>query len=132
MKLAIMLYGKRISPRFGYSQGVLIVEVNGQEEVRRRTIGLEGYYPEQIPELLRKAGVEVVISGGMNHYFQNLFKALGIRVIWGIIGDAEETLQAFKADQLAPGMGSCPRSGRKRIRFRGRDQKGGVKNARIR
>jgi predicted Fe-Mo cluster-binding NifX family protein len=132
MKLAIMLYGKRISPRFGYSQGVLIVEVNGQEEVRRRTIGLERYYPEQIPELLREADVEVVISGGMNHYFQNLFRSRGIQVIWGIIGDAEDALGAFRAGQLAPGMGSCPRSGRKRKRFRGRDQKGGVKDARIR
>ncbi len=119
MKLAVMLYGTRVSPRFGYSQGVLIVEVNKQKEIRRKTLEVEKYYPEQIPELLGKEGVEVVISGGMNHHFQNLFRLRGIEVIWGIIGEADDVVTAFSSGQLTPGMGFCPRGRRKR-RFRGR------------
>jgi predicted Fe-Mo cluster-binding NifX family protein len=118
MKLAVMLYGTRVSPRFGYSQGMLIVEVSGKSEIGRKNLKVGNYYPDQIPEILGKEGVEVVISGGMNHHFQNLFRLQGIEVIWGIIGEADDVLAAFTADQLTTGMGSCPR-GRKQRRMRG-------------
>jgi predicted Fe-Mo cluster-binding NifX family protein len=123
MKLAIMLYGTRVSPRFGYSQTVMIVEVSGQEEIRRKTLDADDYYPEQIPLVLGKEGVEVVISGGVNKHFQDLFRSQGIQVMWGIIGEADDALAAFKAGQLAPGMGCCPEGRRPRQRqrrFRGR------------
>ena len=123
MKLAIMLYGTRVSPRFGYSQEVMIIEVDGEEEIRRKTLQAHDYYPEQIPVVLGKEGVEVVISGGMNIHLQDLFRSQGIQVIWGIIGEAADALAAFKAGQLAPGMGSCPELRKPRRiqrRFRGR------------
>jgi predicted Fe-Mo cluster-binding NifX family protein len=123
MKLAIMLYGTRVSPRYGYSQGVLIVEVNNRGEFARKTLEVGKYYPEKIPELLSEEGVEVVISGGMNQYFQNLFRLHGIEVIWGIIGEANDALAAFRGGQLAPGMGCCPegrRTRQRQRRFRGR------------
>jgi predicted Fe-Mo cluster-binding NifX family protein len=118
MKLAIMLYGTRVSPRFGYSRGVMIVELSGQEEIHRRNLGVETCPPEQVPELLLKEGVAVVISGGMNHHFQNLFQSRGIQVIWGIIGEADDVLAAYKSGKLIPGMGCCLR-GQKRRRFHG-------------
>jgi predicted Fe-Mo cluster-binding NifX family protein len=123
MKVAIMLYGTRVSPRFGYSQGVMIVEVSGHQESRKKTLETDDYYPEQIPVVLSKEGVEVVIAGGMNRHFQDLFRSQGIQVIWGIIGEANDALAAFKDGQLTPGMGCCPEGRRPRQgqrRFRGR------------
>ena len=123
MKLAIMLYGTRVSPRYGYSQGVLIVEVSGHQEIRKKTLETDAYYPEQIPVVLGKEGVEVVIAGGMNNHFQDLFRSQGIQVIWGIIGEANDALAAFRDGQLTPGMGCCPEGRRPRQRqrrFRGR------------
>ncbi|MGB6929270.1 MAG: NifB/NifX family molybdenum-iron cluster-binding protein, partial [Syntrophobacteria bacterium] len=105
------------------SQRVMIVEVSGQEEIRRKTLDAYDYYPEQIPVVLGKEGVEVVISGGVNKHFQDLFRSQGIQVMWGIIGEADDALAAFKAGQLAPGMGCCPegrRPSQRQRRFRGR------------
>ena len=119
MKLAIMLYGTRVSPRYGYSQGVLIVEVGSQGEFVRKTLEIGQCYPEKIPELLSKEGVKVVISGGMNQHFQNLFRLRGIDVIWGIIGEADDVLAAFIYGRLTPGMGCCPRRRKRRFRSRG-------------
>ena len=123
MKLAIMLYGTRVSPRYGYSQRVLVVEVSGHQEIHKKTLETDAYYPEQIPVVLGKEGVEVVIAGGMNNHFQDLFRSQGIQVIWGIIGEANDALAAFRDGQLTPGMGCCP-EGRKprqrQRRFRGR------------
>jgi predicted Fe-Mo cluster-binding NifX family protein len=121
MKVAVMLYGTRVSPRFNYSQRVLIVELEGQQEVHRRKMPVKGCAPEQITELLSKQGVELVICGGMNHCFQELFKERGIAVIWGIIGDLEDVLTAYQANRLVAGMGCCPQkcpTGR-RLRDRG-------------
>lgn len=123
MKLAIMLYGTRVSPRFGYSQAVMIVEVSGQQDIRQKTLETDDYYPEQIPIVLSNEGVEVVIAGGMNKHFQDLFRSQDIQVIWGIIGEANDALAAFKNGQLTPGMGCCPEGRRPRQRqrrFRGR------------
>ena len=125
MKMAIMLYGTRVSPRFGYSQGVMIVEVSGHQEIRRKTLETDDYYPDQIPVVLGKEGVEVLISGGMNKHFQDLFRFQGIQVIWGIIGEADDALTAFKAGQLVPGMGCCaegrrPRQRQRRFQGRGK------------
>lgn len=123
MKLAIMLYGTRVSPRFGYSQEVMIIEVDGKEEVRREILKVDDYYPEQIPVVLGNEDVKVIISGGMNIHFQNLFRSQGIQVIWGIIGEASDALTAFRDGQLTPGMGCCPEGRRprqRRRRFRGR------------
>ena len=119
MKLAIMLYGTRVSPRFGYSQAVMIVEVSGNQEILRKTLETNEYYPEQIPLVLGKEGVEVVISGGMNRHFQDLFHSQGIQVIWGIIGEADDALAAFRGGQLTPGMGCCPEGRRPRQGQRG-------------
>jgi predicted Fe-Mo cluster-binding NifX family protein len=123
MKVAIMLYGTRVSPRFGYSQGVMVVEVSAHQEIRRKTLETDAYYPEQIPTVLGNEGVEVVISGGMNKQFQDLFRSQGIQVIWGIIGEANDALAAFRDGQLTPGMGCCPegrRARRRQRRFQGR------------
>ena len=123
MKLAIMLYGTRVSPRFGYSQTIMIAEVSDQQESPTTTLEASNYYPEQIPGVLGKEGVEVVISGGMNKHFQHLFRSQGIQVIWGIIGEADDALAALRDGQLSPGMGCCPKGRRRRQRqrrFRGR------------
>ena len=123
MKVAIMLYGTRVSPRFGYSQGIMVAEVSDCQEIRRKTLETNNYYPEQIPVVLGKEGVEVVISGGMNRHFQDLFRSQGIQVIWGIIGEANDALAAFRDGKLTPGMGCCPEGRRPRQRqrhFRGR------------
>jgi predicted Fe-Mo cluster-binding NifX family protein len=118
MKLAIPLYGNRVCPRFGYTQEIMIVELDGKSERDRHTFRVGHCLPEHIPEILRKKGVSLVISGGMNHFFQNLFRSRGIEVLWGIIGEAEDVLSAFVAGRLRPGMGSCP-GRRRRKRFRG-------------
>jgi predicted Fe-Mo cluster-binding NifX family protein len=101
----------------------MIVEVRDHQEIQRKILETDDYYPEQIPVVLGREGVEVVIAGGMNKHFQDLFRWQGIQVIWGIIGEANDALAAFKNGQLTPGMGCCPEGRRPRQRqrrFRGR------------
>jgi len=95
------------------------VELDEGRVIGRHTLSMNRRYPHEVPDILRRQGVELVITGGMNHFLQNLFRSRGIELIWGIIGEVDEVLAAYVSGQLTPGMGCCPRRHRRR-RFRGR------------
>ncbi len=119
MKIAIPRYGGRISPRFGFTQDVLLVDVGEGGGDSREVLPVGGLFPQEIPAYLHSKGVRVVLTGGINREFQDLFRALGIEVIWGLIGTPEEALEAYLAGRVAPGMGRCPGLRRHRRRRRG-------------
>ena len=118
MKVAIPRYEGRISPRFGFAQDVLVADLAGVGDPHSEILSLERCFPEEIPRMLHAKGVQVVLTGGINFHFQDLFRALGIQVIWGIMGTPEEAVEAFLNGKLVPGMGRCP-SGKHRRRRRG-------------
>jgi predicted Fe-Mo cluster-binding NifX family protein len=118
MKVAIPRYDQRIAPRFGFTQDVLVVELEGRGVRSTESVAVDRRFPHQIPELLHCKGVQVVLTGGINVDFQEMFRALGIKVIWGLIGTPEEALEAFVSGRVSPGMGRCP-GGAQRRRRRG-------------
>jgi predicted Fe-Mo cluster-binding NifX family protein len=107
MKIAVPRYAGRISPRYRFTEDILLVDVGNRSIGSREIVPIDGYFPLQVPPLLHKKGVEVVLTGGMNLHFQRLFRALGIKVIWGLIGTPEEALEGYLSGQLTPGMGRC-------------------------
>ena len=120
MKVAIPLYGSRVSPRFGYTRDFLIVELDGKKEIDRKALTMEINHPARMADSLAKEGVSVILSGGMNPHFQEQFRLRNIAVIWGLIGDADDVLATYLDDQVFSGMGPCPRRGRRRrMRRRG-------------
>jgi predicted Fe-Mo cluster-binding NifX family protein len=116
MKVAIPRYEQRIAPRFGFTQDVLVVELEGGGVRTTESLPVDRRFPNQIPELLHGRGVRVVLTGGINVDFQEMFRALGIEVIWGLIGTPDEALEAYVSGRLSPGMGRCPGGGRRRRR----------------
>lgn len=114
MKVAIPLYGSRVSPRFGYTRDVLIVELEGKKEIDRKALTMEVNHPARMADRLANEGVSVILSGGMNPHFQEQFRMRNIPVIWGLIGDADDVLATYLDGQVFSGMGPCPRRGRRR------------------
>jgi predicted Fe-Mo cluster-binding NifX family protein len=118
MKIAIPRYAERISPRFGFTQDILVVDMGANGIQSREIIHLDRRFPHEIPELLARKGVQVMLTGGINLHYQTLLRTMGIQVIWGLIGTPEDALEAFVAGEIRPGMGRCP-AGRRRHRHRG-------------
>ena len=114
MKVAIALYGSRVSPRFGYTRDFLIVELQGKKEIDRRVLTMEISHPARMTDCLAKEGVSLVLSGGMNPHFQEQFRLRNIAVIWGLIGEANDVLASYLDGQVFSGMGPCPARGRRR------------------
>ena len=110
MKIAIPIYADRVAPRFRYCRKFLVIELKNKQEQKREELTLDIEDPIQIAEILARAGVDQILSGGMNSDFQREFRLRNIGVIWGLIGEAEDVLAAYLKGKVFAGMGPCPPS----------------------
>ena len=103
MKVAIPLFGSRVSPRFGFCQEILIVKIDDGGEIERKNISTEGLGIPQRIEQLKTLGVDTIICGGVNGFYLKQLSAVGFHVIPGVMGEAKEVLDLFQRGHLRPG-----------------------------
>ncbi|WP_457577595.1 NifB/NifX family molybdenum-iron cluster-binding protein [Desulfomarina sp.] len=111
MKVAITVWGNRISPVFDSARTLLIAEVEGDEIIDRRVERMDTTLFSRVLELLESLDVDVLICGALSMGTAALFDAIRIEVIPFLTGDAEEILSLYVdgedlADFTMPG---CPR-----------------------
>jgi predicted Fe-Mo cluster-binding NifX family protein len=118
MKVAIPLFGSRVSPRFGCEPEILIVDVENHKEIKRRKLSTTGFGIPQRISFLSSLSVDTLICGGIDVFCLRSLSAKGFRVISGVIGEADEVLEYFLSGKLKEGQ--C-------VRGRGRRFRGGRK-----
>jgi predicted Fe-Mo cluster-binding NifX family protein len=112
MKIAIPLFGNRISPRFEFSPEIWIIELKDgevQSEERFPTNSLN--LPQRLDQLASN-GVNKIICGGIDSLSLNLLGSRGIDVIHNVVGEAQEGINLFLRGLLRPGF-CCDRKGRR-------------------
>jgi len=114
MKIAIPLFGDRISPRFDFSPEVWIIEVEKGEVLRQERLSTANLNLPQRLEQIASNGVDKVICGGIDGFCQNQLGSKGIDVVQDVIGDAEIVFDLFMKGRLRPGF-CCERRGRGRF-----------------
>lgn len=121
MRIAIPLFGDEVSPRFGCATRFLLVDVEARRPMRREVKDLValGSPPGQLAAFLQSLAVNKVVCGGLHARFRRELEALGIEVIWGVIGAAEEAVSAFVSGRLERDQFLC-RGGRGRTERRRR------------
>jgi len=124
MKIAIPLFGNRISPRFDFSPEIWIITVENGEAVNQEKLPMANLNSFQRIEQITTNGVDNVVCGGIDGFSLNQLGNRGIEVMHDIIGEAEVAFNLFMRGKLRPGLccerkagrGFCPwRKG-----FRGR------------
>ncbi len=106
--VGLPLFGNEISPRFCFAETILVVQLDRGREVRRFVMSLgEPWLPGRMAGLAT-LGVRTLLCGGFNRAYLPTATRLGIRVITGLAGDAEDVLARFLRGQLIPG-GTRPR-----------------------
>ena len=119
MKVAIPIFNKWISPRFGFSPELLILTIEKGEVIFQERIYMVGY---TLPQWLRKlslSGVNTLICGGIDKYCSRQLEGLGISIIPDITADANETIDLFLRGELQPGFRGCRKKIRAHRRRRG-------------
>jgi predicted Fe-Mo cluster-binding NifX family protein len=116
--LGVPLHGKDVAPRFCSADRFMIAELDGNRpcHLRRVTIPEEGWARRL--EQLSAAGVRVLLCGGFNRRYLPLAEGLGIRVIVGLVGEAEQLIDAFLRDEIERHQFLPCRRGRRQRRGR--------------
>ena len=121
--LAITVWQDRISPLFDASRSVLLVHVNGQQEVHRETVRLEAETPSTRADALAALGADVLICGAISRPYAQAVQSKGIDLVPFIAGDPNSIITAFLTNRLRQAshtMPGCGQHRRRRNRGRGR------------
>jgi predicted Fe-Mo cluster-binding NifX family protein len=114
MKIAIPIFGKRISPRFDFSPEMWIIEVEKGEVVREEKLFIGNLNLPQRLEQITSNGVDKVICGGIDGFSRSELGCRGIDIVQDIMGDAEIVFDLFMKGRLQPGL-YCEGKGRRRF-----------------
>jgi predicted Fe-Mo cluster-binding NifX family protein len=112
MKIAIPIFGNRVSPRFDFSPEMWIIEVERGEVLRQEKLPTVNLNLPQRLEQIASNGVDKVICGGIDGFCQDHLGSKGIDVVQDVIGDAEIVFDLFMRGRLRPGFCCERRSGR--------------------
>jgi len=103
MKIAISLFGNKVSPRFDLSPELWIITEKNGEVVRQEKISLENFTISQRIEMLVLTGVAKMVCGGIHDFRLDQLRNMGIDVFHNVIGEADIALGNLLKKQLRPG-----------------------------
>jgi predicted Fe-Mo cluster-binding NifX family protein len=123
-RVAIPLFENEIAPRFCFAQEILLVEIREKKETLRKFIPFQGdeSFLSRL-RILQGWKVRTLLCGGFNRKFLAQVEGAGIRVIWGLLGPAEQALEAYLTGAPLPFRPRC--QGRGQVRGQGRGQRRG-------
>lgn len=125
MKVAIPLFGSRVSPRFNYAQRILLVTVEDNEVVEKKEVWAGRWNLLQRVIRLTELGIDTVICGGISNFSIRLLASNGIRVVSWITGEAEEAIKLLLKGQLKSGVIMGPGGRRQQLRCLARGRRRG-------
>ena len=108
MKFAIPLANGKLTAHFGHCREFALIEVEGNEIMKKETIVPPPHEPGVLPAWLHSLGASVIIAGGMGGRALSLFEQNGIKVVTGAsAGEPEELVRSYLNNTLATGDNVC-------------------------
>ncbi len=118
MKVAIPIFGSRVSPRFDCAPNLLLFFVEDGKVVQREEVSLTHLDSWQRLERLRELNIQALICGGIDGSSSQLLEGKKIQVIAWVAGEAEEALTCFLRGELKSSSFLCPAGRGRRVRRR--------------
>jgi len=100
MRVALPVFRSRVSPVFDFSTRALIVELDQGKEMRRQEMDVAGMSPRTRIEMLKKAGVDILICAGLSVPLHNMLMMAGVKVVPGIVGEVDDVIRAYQTGDL--------------------------------
>jgi hypothetical protein len=123
MVVAVPVYGTRVAPLLDVAREALAMRFRGTEDLERFTIDLTGLSAPERVVRLSEYGVDAVVCAGLCAHTLKMLEMFGVQVVWGVVGEIDQVLQAFRAgtlDQPRFYMPGCRRARRRMGWGRGR------------
>jgi len=112
MKVAMPLFGERISPRFDVCPEIWIIELSNGEVMNQEKWPMESFNLQQRLDHLASKGVDKIICGGIDSFCIDHLGNMGIDVIDNVAGEARKVLNLFMRGGLRPGFYCNGKKGR--------------------
>jgi predicted Fe-Mo cluster-binding NifX family protein len=118
MRVAMTVWGDRVSPVLDCARTLLVVEMAGSKVVDRAVEFVEAGYLPGMMRIIRKHGVQVLICGAVSQELANIIETCDVELIPFLAGDAETILETFARGQSisAFAMPGCRCAGGCRVR----------------
>ena len=119
MNIAIPIHRNRVMPRFGCAREIMVVTVEGDRIVSRKRVMMTPEMFVSLPAVLASEHISVMICGGIHPRFQEAIQRQNIQLIWGVVGEWQDVLQAYLNGTLQTNPSFCLQHGSRRAhRFR--------------
>lgn len=102
MKIAVTYDAGQIWQHFGKTASFKIYDVSDGKILYSMVAGTEGASHGALAAFLANKGIDTVICGGVGAPMVGKLQALGIKVIPGVTGNADEAVQAMLGGTLQP------------------------------
>ena len=101
MKIAIPVWNGFVSSVFDFAHYLLVVDIEGKQEINRWQIPLEQQaIPQRVNQLVN-SGIEVIICGAISRPLAATLKASNVEVIPFVTGAVDKVLEAYLDKRLA-------------------------------
>ena len=108
MKVAIPRFGEDVAPCFEYSATIAIFTVKRRKIIDQVDFTLQSREAFDRLRLLRDQGVDALICGGVQAFYEDLLRAGGIHVISWVSGDVEDLVNHYLEGRLVAGAQGPP------------------------
>lgn len=95
MKLALTIWGNRISPVFDSARKLLIVEVENNKVVKRQYESINFEMDSDLAQILSDLKINVLICGAISRGFSNIIETSAIKLIPFITGHVDTVLESY-------------------------------------
>jgi predicted Fe-Mo cluster-binding NifX family protein len=95
MKVALTVWGNRVSPLFDAASMLLIADIEKHGISKKRFEPIECESPYLRVAKLDDLGVNILICGGISEFYANLIEARGIKIVPFAAGAVDEVLEAY-------------------------------------
>ncbi|MGD2108039.1 MAG: NifB/NifX family molybdenum-iron cluster-binding protein [Phycisphaerae bacterium] len=128
MRVAVPVWGERVSPVFDVANRLLMADIEGDQEIFRNELILDEREPGRRAQRVAELHVDVLICGAISEALETMLTSAGVEVVAQICGPTDEVLHAFVSGRLTgdvflmPGCGNRRRIGRRRSKGKPRSR----------
>lgn len=107
MKIAVAYDNGNVFGHFGHTETFKLYEVTKSQIAEGEVVPSNGAGHDAIASFLKDNGVDVVICGGMGSHAAEALKTMGIEVVTGAEGNADDAVAAYLAGVLTSEGVNC-------------------------
>ena len=101
MKIAMTVWGNRVSPVFDSAQTIVLAEIKDRAVTWEQREFIAGQIPTRLARMLVDKGIDTLICGAISEQPARIIEAAGITLISFVSGNAAKLLEACAAGTLS-------------------------------